>query len=406
MQSQNKTVVRLLCALTALALLAAACKPNNLSTPVSVQAKATATSSATYVATVNGVQISVDAYQKLVRYYRYSWVNRYQQMQTYAQMFASDPQTSTSIQQQLDQIVSMLNDSQGLGDAVVNALVDTQLVRQEAARRGITITPAEVDKSLQEAFGYYPQGTPTPLPSPTLENTATPAATPATTQAAGPTVTLEPTPTVGPTETPGPTATPFTAESYAQQVQTFIQGITQATNLTEQDLRGIIEDSLYRVKLAEAIGADVPTEELQIHARHILVADEATAKDILAKLQAGEDWNALAAASSTDTATAPNGGDLGWFGKGVMDTTFEDAAFATAVGSISAPIQTQFGWHIIQVLESGNHPLAADAITQAKDTKLQDWLTSQRTVNGADGKPIIVILDNWLALTPDTPKLP
>jgi peptidyl-prolyl cis-trans isomerase D len=263
-----------------------------------------------------------------------------------------------------------------------------------------------VDKSLQEAFGYYPQGTPTPLPSPTLENTATPAATPATTQAAGPTVTLEPTPTVGPTETPGPTATPFTAESYAQQVQTFIQGITQATNLTEQDLRGIIEDSLYRVKLAEAIGADVPTEELQIHARHILVADEATAKDILAKLQAGEDWNALAAASSTDTATAPNGGDLGWFGKGVMDTTFEDAAFATAVGSISAPIQTQFGWHIIQVLESGNHPLAADAITQAKDTKLQDWLTSQRTVNGADGKPIIVILDNWLALTPDTPKLP
>ena len=64
----------------------------------------------------------------------------------------------------------------------------------------------------------------------------------------------------------------------------------------------------------------------------------------------GEDWNKIAAEVSTDTNTADFGGDLGWFGRGVMVKEFEDAAFSLEVGAISQPVKTDFGYAIIRVL--------------------------------------------------------
>ena len=87
-----------------------------------------------------------------------------------------------------------------------------------------------------------------------------------------------------------------------------------------------------------------------IHARHILVADLKTANEIEAKLKKGANFADLAKQYSTDTGSASKGGDLGWFGTGVMDPTFEKAAFALKVNQISAPVHTQYGYHIIQVL--------------------------------------------------------
>ena len=94
--------------------------------------------------------------------------------------------------------------------------------------------------------------------------------------------------------------------------------------------------------------AAIPDED-EVHARHILVSTEEDAKAIKAELDAGADFITLAKAKSIEPNAAQSGGDLGYFKRGVMVKPFADAAFAMQVGEISAPVQTQFGWHIIKV---------------------------------------------------------
>ena len=84
-----------------------------------------------------------------------------------------------------------------------------------------------------------------------------------------------------------------------------------------------------------------------IGAKHILVATKEEAEEILAKLNEGAEFDALAQEFST-CPSGKTGGDLGEFGHGQMVKPFEDAAFALEVGEVSEPVETQFGWHIIQ----------------------------------------------------------
>ena len=84
-----------------------------------------------------------------------------------------------------------------------------------------------------------------------------------------------------------------------------------------------------------------------VQAKHILVETEDQAKHLYTQLIEGADFGALAAVNSKCPSGA-NGGDLGQFGPGQMVKPFEDATFALGIGNISAPVQTQFGWHIIQ----------------------------------------------------------
>lgn len=98
--------------------------------------------------------------------------------------------------------------------------------------------------------------------------------------------------------------------------------------------------------------------EPEVHARHILVATEAQADDVIKQLKAGADFATLAKKVSTDKETAQaNGGDLGWFKKGDMLPEFSNAAFSMKKGEISAqPVHTRYGWHVIQVLDTRVSP--------------------------------------------------
>ncbi len=96
--------------------------------------------------------------------------------------------------------------------------------------------------------------------------------------------------------------------------------------------------------------AQLDTQE-QVRARHILVADLATANMIEAKLKAGGDFAALAKQYSTDPSSKDKGGELGFFGPNMMVKPFQDAAFADPVGKVTAPVKSPFGYHIIQVEE-------------------------------------------------------
>ncbi|MCY1692078.1 peptidylprolyl isomerase [Exiguobacterium sp. SL14] len=93
-------------------------------------------------------------------------------------------------------------------------------------------------------------------------------------------------------------------------------------------------------------------EKVEVKASHILVAKESEAKDIKKQLDDGADFAKLAKEKSTDTGSGTKGGDLGYFTKGKMVKEFEDYAFKDGVeGKISDPIKTQFGYHIIKVVD-------------------------------------------------------
>lgn len=88
----------------------------------------------------------------------------------------------------------------------------------------------------------------------------------------------------------------------------------------------------------------------KVRASHILVKTEQEAKDLAAQIKSAEDF-ANAAAQHSLCPSGANGGDLGFFGRGMMVKPFEDAAFALETGKVSDPVQTQFGWHLILVTE-------------------------------------------------------
>ena len=98
------------------------------------------------------------------------------------------------------------------------------------------------------------------------------------------------------------------------------------------------------------------TGDGNIRARHILVETEEEANSLIEDLNGGRDFAELAREESTGPS-GPNGGDLGFFGRGQMVPSFEQAAFALEDGEISAPVQTQFGWHVIKVEERRAAPV-------------------------------------------------
>lgn len=89
----------------------------------------------------------------------------------------------------------------------------------------------------------------------------------------------------------------------------------------------------------------------EVRAKHILVDTEAKANEILKKITDGELSFEDAAMQFSTCPSKQQGGDLGYFGRGAMVKEFEDAAFSTEKDKISAPVQTQFGWHLIKVID-------------------------------------------------------
>lgn len=146
--------------------------------------------------------------------------------------------------------------------------------------------------------------------------------------------------------------------------------------LSEEYFTRLMEDA---VLIDEVSEAHAPSREAeQVHARHILVADEETGNQVLTRLEAGEEWAALASELSQDTSNKDNEGDLGWFPRGVMVGAFEEAAFSLEPGATSDLIQTDFGYHIIQVLEKGMRDLDDATYDALLSQAFQTWFEEQK----------------------------
>jgi len=377
------------------------------------------------VARIAGSSIPIAEWQARVRMQRTRLINQLLLYQQYSQYFGMD------LTSQEQQIRTQLDSTSTMGQTVLDQMIDEQLIRQETAKRGILAGAQEVDEAIQASFQFYPSGTPTPsvtptpvtlptlsadtlalvtiTPTPTLSMTATASPTPSPNpqQSATPTLATSPTetgtagpsPTVTSTSTPIPTPTPYTLQGFETAYGDSVKELV-GKGLTEAQVRELYENNVLREKLSDQITTDVPRTQDQVWARHILIADEATAKAVRDRLVAGEDFAKLAAEVSTDTANKYKGGDLGWFGKGAMVPEFETAAYSLTVGEISQPVKSQFGYHIIQVLAHEEIPLDDSAYSQAKQTAFNDWLTKARI----DYK--VVTYDNWQNIVPTDPPAP
>ncbi len=130
------------------------------------------------------------------------------------------------------------------------------------------------------------------------------------------------------------------------------------TFMATETLNARVEAEITEEKIQAAYDADYASAEPepQFNASHILVPTEEEALEVKALLDGGADFAETAKEKSTGPS-GPSGGELGWFGKGMMVEPFEAAVLEMAAGDVSGPVQTQFGWHIIKVNETGTVPI-------------------------------------------------
>jgi len=217
-----------------------------------------------------------------------------------------------------------LNTSQGaaqleqMKQQVLDNLIDDVLVMQDAAKQGMTVSDAELEAELQKGIS----------------------------SAGG-------------------------QAKFDEQLKRDGQTLDEARSILRLQL-------LYQKMLAKVVG-NIQTAE-QVHARDIRVDSQAKAQDILAQIQAGADFGQMARQYSQDTATATNGGDLGWFPRGKLtEKEVEDAAFALQPGQISDVVHGAFGFHIVQTLERDPaRQLEGDSLLEAQQQAMENYLNGLR----------------------------
>ena len=151
-----------------------------------------------------------------------------------------------------------------------------------------------------------------------------------------------------------------------------------ANNLTEEQFRALQRQQLISRKLIDTVTADVPEEAEQVRARHILVDSREQAEEILKQLEQGADFAELARKYSLDETSRENGGDLGFFPRGVVLPEFEAVAFALEPGERSGVVETPYGFHIIEVLEREVRPVPPEMLEGLRQQRVLDWLEEER----------------------------
>lgn len=146
--------------------------------------------------------------------------------------------------------------------------------------------------------------------------------------------------------------------------------------MTEAQMREKLHREMIATKMATQVATDIPTQGEHVHARHIVVATQEEAQQVLAQVQAGGDFAALARAHSQDSSTRDNGGDLGYFPRGVLTSLeVEDAAFQLQPGQLSGVVSSPLGYHIIQVIDRvPDQEISPENMRLIQDRAVRRWL--------------------------------
>jgi hypothetical protein len=340
------------------------------------------------VAKVGTTEISTEAFQKRVKYKYLRIVQQLNQLDQQRAQFASDPALSSwtqQIEQQMTQLQSQLSNPPLVGKDTLDEMITEELIRQEAARRSITVSAEEVTTFIEHEFGFYrvpPTPTPTrpPLPTPSVPVTYTPE----------------------PTRTPVPSPTPMSESAYNTAYQDYLTGLARQTEMTQDDFRRLVESQLYQDKLQKAFAAQVPADAEQIKLRYIMFETDtaATAASPLVSADAAtfdKFYNDVKDGKVISTTQ----GETGWMVTQDLYQQFESRVvtqlLSLSISQTTGVITNVFGSsYAFQLTGRETRPLT-DAQKQPKEQKaFQDWLDTQRLTPGL----VDYLGDRYAELTP------
>lgn len=146
-------------------------------------------------------------------------------------------------------------------------------------------------------------------------------------------------------------------------------------NYSGESFRVALRQSIAVAWMRDEIAAKIPQTAQQVHVRQILLYNEEAAQTVLARLQAGEEFETLAAFYDPLTR-----GDIGWFPRGYLPfKSVEDAAFALMPGATSEVIASEVGFHILKLIEvESDRPLSPDALLALQEQAVRDWVSQRR----------------------------
>ncbi|MBN1200243.1 MAG: peptidylprolyl isomerase [Anaerolineae bacterium] len=390
------------------------------------------------ITTVNGDDISTEDFQNRVQ------LRRWQTGQEIRELYMLTGGDVNTLQQYAGQQINVLRNPVLFGSQILEEMEEELLMAQAAKDRGVKVDDEQVEREVDQFMAYMVgiqapgNDTPTPTTEPSLTPTPLVSATPSQTPSSTPTetplpttppeeVTGTPTATLTPTTVPTETLTPTpTSTLEPDQVRatldkaadTYYDNAKEDSGVDREAVHDLFYYQALREALLEDIGQEIPTEELQVNARHILIAfdpagtseqtgvpvtDEqkeaakARADEVMQALQDGEPFADLAQAVSDDPGSGADGGELGWASPDTYTVNFADAVREATIGEIIGPIETEFGYHIIQVHEREVRPLTDSELSTRKQDEFQTWLDELKVE--ADIKR----RDDWADRVPDKP---
>jgi len=297
------------------------------------------------VATVDGVKISMDDYQNLLRYRRYnlhaSIANAQDAISNLDPANAQSEILGTIYQQQLEQLQTSLALAP---QTALDELIEDELIQQKATELGITASDAEVEETIfsdiQQAVAQAPQ-----------------------------------VPITGTEEIPTPTPLP------QSQVNEIYDSIVNNMGLSNKAFRDLIQRSLLREKVQDTLASQVPTTGLVANVQLIQTDTRDKATEAQARIEGGEEFTVVAQEVSSDTLTAGVGGDLGWVTTGELLARYgqevEDTAFSADVGTVVL-VESNDQYYLILVVERDeNGPLPEGVLSTRQSAALDDWLTER-----------------------------
>lgn len=216
------------------------------------------------------------------------------------------------------------------GSDTVSRMIDQRLVEQEGKKKSITVSKADIDAEMNKIKANF----------------ASEAAFQSALMQAG-----------------------YTLEDLEtdQKFRLYLTKLIEPTlDTSDATLKAYFEENLAQF------------DKREVDSRHILVATEDEAKAIKAQLDAGADFGTLAKEKSTDPSAATNNGDMGFNARGRMVPEYDNTVFGQAKGTISAPFQTQYGWHVAQTIDvKGDAPDFDKQKADIKEAYVQSQLSGK-----------------------------
>lgn len=295
------------------------------------------------ITTINGVAQSAADFQARVRLTRFLYAYTIREtLRALVEQGTPNQSAFNAVQQFYSVEINRLVVPDLLADAVLDNMEEDAVLAQYAQEQGIEITDADVEARLQDfvnqaniVVGTNPEATPEP---------------------------------------------DATEDESTDLVAAMIAEATERTGITEDTIDAYFRAQATRNKVTDAINGPFPTEWPLLSIRHILVETQADASDVIARLEAGEDFATVAQEVSIDTVSGQQGGALPPAIPEVYVGPFAEAVRDAEVGVVLSPVASEFGFHIIEVTDrtlQAPDEAARRALLRTRNTAFRTWLDEQ-----------------------------